>query len=453
MKDITSLLLPDICELVESGVPEELRQALAHLHPADLADLISEAEEAAKIRIIENLDHRDRVETFEHLEEDDQLELVGLLGRGRMVAILDAMSSDDRADFIKALPQNTVDALLPLMAQAERNDIRRLVSYPEETAGALMTTEYAALQADVTVSEALARLREIAPERETINYVYVVQNGIGKLLGVVTLTQLVRAAPGKRLEEIMNTDMISIPVTEDQEEAARAFEHYDFLAMPVVDDDGRLLGIITHDDILDVVVEESTEDAHRMAAVEPLEDEYLKVGFWSLARKRGLWLSVLFIGETFTGSAMRHFEGILNSSVGLTLIVFIPLILSSGGNSGSQSATLVTRALALGEVRFRDIFRVFRREIGMGLVLGGFLGAVGFVRAFFWDTEPGIPMVVAIALVGVVTVGTLLGSLLPLFFERIGLDPAVTSTPFVASVVDVMGILLYFEIASRMLVF
>jgi magnesium transporter len=414
-----------------------------------MADLVSEAEDADKVRVFEVLGARERVDTFEHLEEEDQLHLVGLLGRRRMVAILDAMSSDDRADFIKAVPQKTEDLLIPLLAQAERNDVRRLVSYPEETAGALMTTEYAALQAEVTVGDALARLRQVAPERETIYYVYVVHNSHRKLLGVVTLTELVRAAPSKRLEEIMNRDLITIPVAVDQEEAARAFEHYDFLAMPVVDDDGRLLGIITHDDILDVVEEESTEDVHRMGAVEPLEDPYLKVGFWSLARKRGLWLSVLFFGEMFTTSAMGHYEGALAPSLGL--IFFIPLILSSGGNSGSQSASLITRAMALGEVRFRDAFRVFRREIGMGLVLGGFLGAVAFLRAFLWDVPAGVPMVVALALLGVVTIGTLLGSLLPLLFQRIGLDPAVTSTPFVASLVDVMGIILYFEIARRLL--
>ncbi len=449
MKDITSLLLPDLHELLHSGTSEELSQALSHLHPADMADLVAEAEDVDKVRVFEVLGARDRVDTFEHLEEDDQLHLVGLLGRRRMVAILDAMSSDDRADFIKAVPQKTEDLLIPLLAQSERNDVRRLVSYPEETAGALMTTEYASLQAEVTVGEALASLRQVAPERETIYYVYVVRNSDRKLLGVVTLSELVRAAPSKRLEEIMNRDLITIPVEEDQEEVARAFEHYDFLAMPVVDDDGRLLGIITYDDILDVVEEESTEDAHRMGAVEPLSDPYLKVGFWSLARKRGLWLSVLFLGGMFTTSAMRHFEAVLNPALGL--IFFIPLILSSGGNSGSQSASLITRALALGEVRFGDVMRVFRREIGMGLVLGGFLGVVGFLRAYFWDVPVGVPLVVALALVSVVTIGTLLGSLLPLLFQRIGLDPAVTSTPFVASLVDVMGIFLYFEIARRLL--
>lgn len=449
MKDITSLLLPDLHELLQSGKPEELTQALSHLHPADMADLVAEVEDADKVHVFEVLGARDRVDTFEHLDEADQLHLVGLLGRQRMVAILDAMSSDDRADFIKAVPQKTEDLLIPLLAQAERNDVRRLVSYPEETAGALMTTEYAALPAEVTVGEALARLRQVAPERETIYYVYVVHNSDRKLLGVVTLTELVRAEPSKRLEEIMNRDLITIPVATDQEEAARAFEHYDFLAMPVVDDGGRLLGIITYDDILDVVEEESTEDVHRMGAVEPLSDPYLKVGFWSLARNRGLWLSVLFLGEMFTTSAMVHFEDVLKPSLGL--IFFIPLILSSGGNSGSQSASLITRALALGEVGLGDVFRVFRREIGMGLVLGGFLGAVGFLRAYFWDVPVGVPLVVALALVSVVTIGTLLGSLLPLFFQRIGLDPAVTSTPFVASLVDVMGIILYFEIARRVL--
>jgi magnesium transporter len=449
MKDITSLLLPDIREILRGGDAAELRGALSHLHPADLADLMTAAEDVDRVRVFESLEAPDRVQTFEHLEEEEQLHLLDLLGRERMVAVLDAMSSDDRADFIKALPEGTIDALLPLLAQAERNDVRKLVSYPEETAGALMTTEYAALPAEMTVGEALDRLRKVAPERETIYYVYVVGREDRKLLGVVTLVELVRAVPGRRLEQIMNRDLITIPVSADQEEVARAFEHYDFLAMPVVDSEGRLLGIVTHDDILDVVEEESTEDAHRMGAVEPLEDPYLKVGFWSLARKRGLWLSVLFLGEMFTGTALERYEGVFAHAMGLVL--FIPLILSSGGNSGSQSASLITRSLALGEVRFRDLFRVFRRELSMGLVLGGFLGIVGLVRAWFWQGDASLSMVVGLALVGVVTIGTLLGSLLPLLFQRVGLDPAVTSTPFVASVVDIMGVILYFEIARWVL--
>jgi len=450
MKDITSLILPDVHEILKGGDGEELRRALGHFHPADLADLVQSLDDPEKVQVFQALRNRIRVETFEHLEEDDQLRLVDLMGRKGMVEILDAMSSDDRADLMQALPEATLDALLPHLAQAERNDVKKLVSYPEDTAGALMTTEYASLPAETTVAEALERLRKIAPERETIYYVFVVRGPERKLEGVVTLTELVRAKPGRRLEEIMNRDVITLPVDADQEEVARVFERYDFLAMPVVDGVGHLLGIITYDDILDVVEEESTEDAHRMGAVEPLDEPYLRAGFWSLAWRRGLWLSVLFFGEMFTTSAMGHYEATFAQILGLVL--FIPLIISSGGNSGSQSATLITRAIALGEVRFSDWWRIFWREATMGLVLGGFLGAIGYARAYLWGNGHGLATVVAIAVVCVVTCGSLLGSLLPLVFKRIGLDPAVTSTPFVASLVDVVGIVIYFKIAQWLLI-
>ena len=448
MKDITTLILPDVRDVLESGDAAELRQALTHLHPADLADLVVSVENSDKVRLFECLDEAGRTATFEHLEEDDQLDLVNFLGRQRMVGILDAMSSDDRADLIKALPAATVDALLPLLAQAERNDVRRLVAYPEETAGALMTTEYAALSEETTVSQALERLRQIAPERETIYYVFVI-NGGRQLRGIVTLTELVRARPDRRLSEIMNRDVITLPVEADQEEVARTFEHYDFLAMPVVDGEGRLLGIVTHDDVLDVVEEESTEDAHRMGAVEPLDDPYLRSGFWALVWRRGLWLSILFLGGLITTNAFRRYEHTVAEVAGL--VFFVPLIIASGGNTGSQSATLITRALALGEVQMRDWFRVFWREATMGLVMGTFLGGVGYARALLWGTGGPMAIVVGASILAVVLFGSLLGSLLPMLLQRVGLDPAVSSTPVVASVVDVVGIVLYFTIARILL--
>jgi magnesium transporter len=447
MKDFTSLILPDVPELL-AGDPEELRQTLSHIHPADLADLVVSVDDAARVRLFDGLDDQARVWTFEHLEEDAQLQIVGLLGRQRMVAILDAMSPDDRADFMKALPAATVDALLPLLAQAERNDVRKLVAYPEKTAGALMTTEYAALGEEMTVAQALERLRQIAPERETIYYVYVVDGG-RELHGVVTLTELVRARPDRRLLEIMKRDVITLPVGADQEEVARAFERYDFLAMPVVDAGRRLLGIVTHDDVLDVVEEESTEDAHRMGGLEPLDDPYLRSSIWALAWRRGLWLSILAVGGIFSTMAFRHFEAVAAQM--LSLVFFVPLVVSSGGNSGSQSATLITRALALGEVGLRDWWKVFWREAVMGLVLGGLLGGVGVVRALASGTGQGLAAVVGASILAVVLFGSLLGSLLPLLLQRIGLDPAVSSTPFVASVVDVVGIVLYFSIAQLLL--
>jgi magnesium transporter len=448
MNDVTALILPDVRRFLETGDIPGLQGALRDVHPADIADIIATLEDAPASTAFANLTEKQRVATFEHLEETDQLRLLEAVGRDRMIHIIEEMSSDDRADFIQALPERTADSLLPLLAQAERNDVRKLVAYEEGTAGAVMTTEYASVPAEIHVGEALLRLRRIAPDKETIYYVFITDPD-RHLLGYTTLRELVLARPEQNIMEVRRQPLISLPVDADQEDVARTIQRYDFLALPIVDADNRLVGIVTHDDVLDVVEEEATEDAQRMGAVEPLDMPYLKAGFWQLAWRRGAWLLLLFLGELFTGTALRHYEATLQGI--LSLVFFLPIIISAGGNSGSQSATLVIRSLAVGEVRLRDWFRVFYRELGMGLALGVFLGSVGFARAHMWGSSNMISLAVALTLVAVVVVGSLVGALLPLLFKVCRLDPGVASSPFVASFVDVVGIVIYMTIANKLI--
>jgi magnesium transporter len=448
MKDETLLILPKVRELLDKDDREGLRRALADVHPADIADVIANLEQPRAAVVFESLTEKKRVLTFEHLEEQDQLRLLEALGREKMIHIIEEMSADDRADFIQSVPERTAESILPLLAQAERNDVRKLVAYKEDTAGALMTTEYASLPADITVGETLQRLRRIAPDSETIYYVYITDSD-RRLLGYTTLRELVLARPDQNIMEVRRNPLISASVDADQEEVARLIQKYDFLALPIVDADNRLVGIVTHDDVIDVLEEEATEDVQRMGGVQPIDTPYLRASFGQLAWRRGGWLTLLFVAEMATGTALRHYQGTLERAV--TLMFFIPLIISAGGNSGSQSATLVIRSLALGDVRLRDWLKVFYRETGMGIALGLFLGTIGYFRALMWGNGSQIGMVVGLSLVVVVMAGSLVGAMLPLLFRVFRLDPGLASSPFVASLVDVVGIVAYFNIA-RMLI-
>ncbi len=444
MNDVTLLILPAVQELLDKGDLEGIRTALEEIHPVDVADVVANIENPQAARLFQALPEKKRVLTFEHLEENDQLRLLEALGRDKMIRIIEEMSSDDRADFIQSLPERTADNLLPLMAQAERNDVRKLVAYEEDTAGAVMTTEYASVPADITVGEAIQRLRRIAPDKETIYYVYITDTG-RHLLGYTTLRELVLARPEQNIMEVTRQPLISMSVDSDQEDVARTIQRYDFLALPIVDAENRLVGIVTYDDVIDVIEEEATEDVQRMGAVEPLDMPYLRAGFWQLAWRRGAWLMLLFLGELFTGTALRHYQATLENV--LSLVFFLPVIISAGGNSGSQSATLIIRSLAVGDVRLRDWARILWRETGMGLSLGLFLGSIGYVRALMWGSGHIMAAVVALSLVAIVLAGSLVGSLLPLLFKVCRLDPGVASSPFVSSLIDVVGIVVYFSIA------
>jgi magnesium transporter len=364
---------------------------------------------------------------------------------------------DDAADVIQAAPEDERPGLLGLLDDTSHKEVSALLAYAEDEAGGLMNPNYARLRPEMSVDEAITYLRRQARERlETIYYVYVLDPE-QRLLGVVTFRELFSAPPTKTVRDIMHTDVVTAHEEMDQEALSRLFQEHNFLAIPVLDDERRVKGIVTVDDIVDVVQEEATEDIQKFGGMEALEAPYLEIGFGTMLRKRAGWLSALFIGEMLTATAMGRFESEIARAVVLAL--FVPLIISSGGNSGSQASTLVVRALALGEVRLRDWWRVVRRELAAGLALGSLLAAIGFVRILLWQQlfhTYGvhyllIALTVSASLIGVVTWGTLAGSILPLLLRKLGFDPASASAPLVATLVDVSGIVIYFTTASLFL--
>ncbi|HLJ12032.1 MAG TPA: magnesium transporter [Planctomycetaceae bacterium] len=445
------LLLPELREMLIENDDAAMREFCNVFHPGVVAENLEALSAADCWRVLSQADLHRRGEIFEFFRRPRQMALVATIDKPHVSALLEVMAPDDRVDLLKKMEQSQIESLLPLVAQAERDDIRKLLSYPEHSAGSIMTTEYASLREDMSVKDALAQLRLQAPNRETIYYVYVIDDA-RRLRGFVSLRKLILAPLETRVADIMDRDVISVRVEDDQEDVARKIARYDFIAMPVVDDQERLVGIVTHDDVLDVLQQEATEDVHRLGAVQPLTEQYLESDFFTLWYKRATWLSLLFVAELFTFTALAHFESEIAKIVALSL--FVPLCISTGGNSGSQAATLITRAVALGQVRLRDWLRVIRHELAMGLALGITLGAIGFVRA--WLTPQSIlgeankwllAAVISQSVAIICLWGTLVGSALPLIFKRVGVDPGVASSPFVATFVDVTGIVIYFSIA------
>lgn len=387
----------------------------------------------------------------------DQTELLLATSPHEARAWLRLLPPDDLADVIQATPPEDRHHLLALLDDGTRKEIVALLAYAEDDAGGLMSPRYARLRPEMSVDEAASYLRRQAREHaETMYYVYVLDPD-QKLLGVVSFRDLLMAPPERKVRDVMRTDVVTVPEELDQEALSRLFAEHDYIAMPVVDAEGRMKGIVTVDDIVDVVQEEATEDIQKLGGMSALEAPYLETGFWSMLRKRAGWLSVLFVGEMLTASAMGRYEDEIARAVVLAL--FVPLIISSGGNSGSQATTLVIRAMALGELKLRDWWRVVRRELAAGAALGTILAVIGLVRILAWQGAFGtygehyflIGLTVAMSLVGVVLFGTVAGSTLPLLFDRLGFDPASASAPFVATLVDVSGIVIYFTLASLLL--
>jgi len=449
------LLAPDLRELIAERSEEPLRDFFASHHPADSAELLDDLQPDEDLFVLNLLNGRDRAAVFSYLEPELQDGVAGLMERGALAALLTYMSHDERADLVSRLPRERTEQIMPLLAHAEREDIRTLASYREGTAGAVMTSDYATLAPEITAAAAIDRLRHVAPDRETIYYCYVLDEG-RRLVGFVSLKDLILAPPTRLVSQIMQMGVVSATVDEDRELAAQKLMEYDLIALPIVDADSRLVGIVTHDDVIDVIVDEATEDVYRMGGVEPLGETYLRTPFATLWGKRGFWLAILFVGGFLTTTALASYESLFIQIP--ALVLFVPLIISAGGNCGSQSATLITRALALGEIHPHDWFRVLCHEILMGASLGLTLGLVGFARAWLTPADAldeldpvRLATVVAIGVAAVVLWGNLVGALLPLALKRGGLDPALMSNPVVASMVDVTGIVAYFAIAKALL--
>lgn len=418
----------------------------AGAHPGDLLEKIEDMEPERKVGLMEYLPLEEAALIFEEMEDFEQAELVPLMDRERAKAILTGMASDDAADLIgKLSPQETRD-LLQYIGEEEPADFGNLLKYPGESAGGIMTTEFISLPADIPVEEAIGRLREIAPEAETIYYVYVVDQE-GHLIGVLSLRDLIAAGDGTVLKSIMRRNVISVNAALDQEEVARIVSKYDLLAVPVVDDSERLLGIITVDDVIDVMEQEATEDIYRLAgAGEVVDMELTEAPVSKVVRLRLPWLLISMFGGFISGSVIGGYESTLEAIV--ILAVFIPVIMDMGGNVGTQSSTIFVRGLATGEIEPAEVWTYFYREIRIGLVLGLICGVMISIAAYFWQGNPYLGLVVGISMLATVSVAALIGTLVPLLCSKINIDPAITAGPFVTTIKDVTGLMIYFVIAT-----
>jgi magnesium transporter len=448
-RPIAALLVPDILVMLEES-PADLAAETEDLHPRDLAD-IAEALPIKKVAaFLAALPSPRAADVLEYLDEEVRTEVLEAMSATRAAELVSAMNPDDRADVLEDLEEETAEEILSEISPEQRRETEQLLAYDPDTAGGLMTTEFLSVARDLTTEAALGLVRDAARagKKEQLYAIYVLDPD-GTLAGVLSLRELLAAPDGATLGETARSEVVSVPATADRGEVARITSEYDLVAVPVVDNAGRMIGLITVDDVIDAIVEEQTEDVQKLGAVQPLDEPYFQASFWSILRKRAGWLVVLFLGELFTATAMRGYEDALKQAVVLTL--FIPLIISSGGNSGSQSATLITRALAVGHVALGDVLLVLRREVGHGVLLGALLGGIGFISAMISGHPSSIALVVAVTLLLVVTTGTTVGSMLPLALTRVGVDPAIASSPFVASIVDVTGIVIYFTVAIRLL--
>lgn len=453
---IGQLLRPEIKELIESRDFSVLRDFLKEFQPVDIAELIADLPENDQAILFRILPKNLAADVFEYLDLEKQKSLLKAMAHEQVVNILNEMAPDDRTALLEELPSTTVRQLLQLLTPQERSIAQTLLNYPENSVGRLMTPDYIAIKKDWTVKDVLDYIRQYGRDSETLNLLYVVDDR-GKLLDDIRLREFLLAPLDKKVSDLMDEKFVALSVNDDQETAVGAFKKYDRFALPVTDSEGNLVGIVTIDDVLDVADEEATEDIQKFGGMEALGEPYLNTSLLEMVKKRSTWLVVLFLGEMLTATAMAFFEKEIARAVILAL--FVPLIISSGGNSGSQAATLIIRAMTLGEVTLRDWWRVMRREIISGFLLGSVLGSIGFLRITIWSKFTNIygphyiriAAAVGLSLVGVVMLGTLAGSMLPFLLRRLGLDPAVSSAPFVATLVDVTGLIIYFTVALLIL--
>ncbi|WP_035725459.1 magnesium transporter [Fodinicurvata fenggangensis] len=427
--------------------PEAAREFLDTAYAVDIATFLEELPPQTAEAQLLSLPLARQTAVFRYLKPGGQVKLAQRLERGQLAQIVSAMNADDRTDLFNRLSPEQQEALLPGLAQAAREDIRRLAGHAEGTAGALMTSDYVALRSDITVREALDVLRREAPDKETIYRTYVIDDD-RRLVSSVRLRDLILAQPETRVSEVMISETLAVGVEDSQEDVARKIARYDVIAVPVVDSDGRLVGIVTHDDALDALQEEATEDFHRIGTVGKLSESVRNASMRTLYRKRIFWLALLIVGNLFSGAGIAYFEETISSHVGL--LFFLPLLIGSSGNAGSQSATLMVRAIATGDVVMRDWGRLLGRELlvalALGLTLALAVSAIGLLRG-----GVDIALVVSLTMVLVVLVGSLIGLSLPFLLDRMKLDPATASAPLVTTIADAVGVIIFFTIATVVL--
>lgn len=458
LRAMAALLAPDIMELLDEA-PEQIAVETEEMHPADLADVAEALPRERVAALLSALPPARAADVLEYMDDDLRTEVLETMTTRQAAALVTEMTPDDRADALEELEDETYEDILSEISVEARQETERLIGYEADTAGGIMTTEFVSVNADTLVEDALAGVRQLArgPKHEAMHAIYAT-DAQNRLQGVLSLRELLAAPEGATLGEVAWSEVVSVPPSADREQVARLTQNYDLVAIPVVDENNRIIGVVTVDDVIDALQEEHTEDVQKFGGMEALDEPYTQIGFWQMIRKRAGWLSALFLSEMLTASAMQHFSIELEKAAVLAL--FIPLVMSSGGNSGSQATSLIIRALALGELRLRDWWRVALREMPTGLVLGTILGVIGFTRIVLWqhlglyDYKAHyllLATTVGFALVGIVTFGSLAGAMLPFVMRRLGFDPASASAPFVATLVDVTGLSIYFSVAFLIL--
>jgi magnesium transporter len=444
---LASLLSPDIKQILKED-PDQIRELFDEIHPEDLADIIGELDADEAAQLLARLPAEEAAPIFERLDEHEQGELIEQMPAESVAEIASEMAADDRADLFNALPDAVGDQLFEALEKvdpAAAQEVRDIEKWPDTSAGHLMTTDYVAISPRMLVGATLEIVRKRARERDGFIYVVYVLD-LGQLAGAVSLRDLLAAEPDQGIAEVMRTNVISVPPTMDQEDVARRMAKYDLNVMPVVAEDGKLLGVITIDDIIDVLVQEQTEDVQRIGGVEPLDVPYFQTSILVFLRKRAGWLVILFIEEFFTQTALRFYDPVMEAVKGALL--YVPLLISAGGNSGSQSSTLVIRGLALGEIKMKDWWRILTREAVMGIVLGLLISVIAMGRVMMYPDQTFMfALTVGITVLGIILAGCTVGSMLPIIMKRLGIDPATSSTPFIASLVDTLGVVIYAHVA------
>lgn len=441
------ITLQQIREYITAGEYEPLDRLFEDIQPADIAEILALLESEDRLSLFTRLDHETSARVFENLELRDQRTLLSALGSERATEVLGEMYSDDIADFVGELNPEQAQAVLDLMPHEDAQEIRELLIYPESSAGGLMNTEFISLEQNKTVDDAIAAIRKCSETSESVHYVYVTSRK--RLVGVVSLRQLILASPKTLLKSIMEDNVVSAHPAMDQEEVARLLSKYDFLAIPIVNEIHEILGLVTIDDVVDVLNDMATEDISKFGGSQPLDEPYLTASVFSMFKKRVGWLLVLFVAQAFTSSIMKSYEHVLDTVVALTF--FIPLLIGIGGNAGSQATTLVIRGMAIGEISFKHWVRVLSKELLVGLSLGVVMGTVTYLRAIVMGESVLLGLTVTITLFSIILMAVLAGSLLPMALKRLKLDPAVVSGPFIATFVDTTGLLIYFGVAVLLL--
>ncbi|HEY2711454.1 MAG TPA: magnesium transporter [Chthoniobacterales bacterium] len=455
---VGKILIPEIQGMIEARSFAALRATFSEMPPADVAEIILDLPEDERVIIFRILPNVLAADVFEYLDLESQQQLLRAMAHEQVVSILNEMSPDDRTALLEELPSAAARQLIQLLTPDERKIAQALLGYPEGSVGRLMTPDFIAAREDWTVQQVLDYVREHGQDRETLNFVYVVDDK-GRLIDDLRMREFLLRPLTTKVGRIMDRSFVHLTANETQGDALNVFRKYDRAALPVVDSANVLVGIVTVDDMLDVAEEEATEDIQKIGGMEALDEPYMRIPLWKMVRKRAGWLVILFLGEMLTATAMSNYQDEIAKAVVLAL--FLPLIISSGGNSGSQASTLIIRAMALGEVGLRDWWRVASRELQAGFSLGLILGAIGAIRVAVWSVIgekyfhreiygphwPLVALTVGIALIGVVLWGSLSGSMLPFLLRRLGADPATSSAPFVATLVDVTGLVIYFSIA------